>query len=134
MRSVFLLAASFSALSTWTNALSFEARAPRCRVQPGDREFPSQTDWNRLNEEVGGRLVAVVPSAKFCHDLPSGNCTLDQWSSSNFMVTNPGTMLSVRGSLLCQFVHLIEFKLYPSCRLTGNRYAASNPLLSDCKC
>ncbi|TDL18688.1 FAD-binding domain-containing protein [Rickenella mellea] len=63
-----------------------------CRVQPGDPGFPSVQQWSQLSAQVGGRLVQVVPSAKFCHSLPAGNCTQDQWTSTTFRSTIPGAM------------------------------------------
>ncbi|KAF8140748.1 hypothetical protein K438DRAFT_1692595 [Mycena galopus ATCC 62051] len=48
--------------------------------------------WDALNATVSGRLVNVVPSAKFCHGLPSGACTPDQWGSALFRSTIPGAM------------------------------------------
>ncbi|KAK3308326.1 uncharacterized protein B0T15DRAFT_490914 [Chaetomium strumarium] len=39
-----------------------------CRVLPGDTDWPSHAEWARLNETVGGRLIATVPLASACHD------------------------------------------------------------------
>ncbi|KAI5116059.1 hypothetical protein M0805_002845 [Coniferiporia weirii] len=63
-----------------------------CRNVPGDAGYPTQTLWNQLNTQLNGRLVPVIPSAEFCHTLPSGNCTADQWVSSNFRGAIPGAM------------------------------------------
>lgn len=38
-----------------------------CRVIPGDKAWPGDAAWARLNETVGGRLVATVPRARVCH-------------------------------------------------------------------
>ena len=83
-------------LASIVNARALSKRVSGCRVQPGDNQFPSQEEWAELNSEVGGRLIAAVPSAQFCHNLPAGNCTFEQLSSSIFMTTNPGSMLAVR--------------------------------------
>ncbi|KLO14030.1 FAD-binding domain-containing protein [Schizopora paradoxa] len=64
----------------------------QCRNQPGDPGFPTQEQWDQLNSQVGGRLISVVPSAKFCHDLPSGSCTEAEWISTTFRSTIPGAM------------------------------------------
>lgn len=52
-------------------------------------------EWDKLNSSIDGRLVAIVPSAKFCHELPAGNCSSLQWSSMLFRATTPGAMANV---------------------------------------
>lgn len=100
------------------------ARAPaawsRCRAQPGDPSFPTQSDWAALNAQVGGRLLTVVPSAKFCHELPAGECTPDQWTSARFIMANPGSMLQV--SWFTEFLVHLRPLLRRLSRQTGNRY------------
>ncbi|KAF7341924.1 FAD-binding domain-containing protein [Mycena sanguinolenta] len=66
-----------------------------CRNVPGSPGFPSQAEWDALNATVSGRLVAVVPSAKFCASLPGGACTDEQWESAVFRSTIPGAMNQV---------------------------------------
>lgn len=39
-----------------------------CRFIPGDDEWPARSDWARLNQTVGGRLIASVPQGHVCHD------------------------------------------------------------------
>lgn len=64
-----------------------------CRNVPGDPGFPSTNEWTALNASISGRLVPVVPSAKYCQ---INNCTTAQWTSSNFRVNNiPGAMNQV---------------------------------------
>ena len=63
-----------------------------CRNIPGDAGFPSDAEWNQLNDQVGGRLLEVVPSAQYCKKLP---CTPEQWFSWNFKTTIPGSMYLV---------------------------------------
>ena len=104
-------------LASIVNARTLSKRVSGCRVQPGDDQFPSQEEWAKLDSEVGGRLIAAVPSAQFCHNLPAGNCTFEQWSSSIFMTTNPGSMLAVRYLSSSKFSALILFTL----RQTGNK-------------
>lgn len=67
----------------------------RCRNLPGESGFPSRAEWDKLNSSIDGRLVAVVPSAKLCHELPAGNCSSLQWSSMLFRATVPGAMANV---------------------------------------
>ncbi|KAM4055825.1 FAD binding domain-containing protein [Hirsutella rhossiliensis] len=38
-----------------------------CKCFPGDSCWPRPGDWARLNETVGGRLIATVPLASPCH-------------------------------------------------------------------
>ncbi|KAI1135146.1 FAD-binding domain-containing protein [Hypoxylon sp. FL0543] len=40
---------------------------PKCRSISGDASWPSQADWDNLNDTVGGRLIATVPIAAPCH-------------------------------------------------------------------
>ncbi|KAI0259514.1 hypothetical protein BC834DRAFT_1028892 [Gloeopeniophorella convolvens] len=49
-----------------------------CRNQPGDPGYPTVNEWAALNATTGGRLIAVVPSAKACEQL---DCTDAQWTS-----------------------------------------------------
>ena len=38
-----------------------------CKVLPGDPGWPSESEWNTLNETVSGRLIQTVPIAAPCH-------------------------------------------------------------------
>ncbi|KAJ7176741.1 FAD-binding domain-containing protein [Mycena filopes] len=67
----------------------------QCRNVPGSPGFPNAVVWNALNATVSGRLVAVVPSAKYCEGLPGGSCTDAQWSSALFRGTIPGALNQV---------------------------------------
>ncbi|KAJ6466810.1 FAD-binding domain-containing protein [Mycena sanguinolenta] len=73
-------------------AASASNTTARCRNVPSSPGYPSAAEWDALNATVSGRLVAVVPSAKFCADLPGGACTEDQWTSALFRATIPGAM------------------------------------------
>ncbi|VDC02802.1 unnamed protein product [Peniophora sp. CBMAI 1063] len=75
-----------AALSLFTLA---DAVVARCRSQPDDSRFPEVQAWADLNSTVGGRLIAVVPSAKVCADI---GYTPAQWSSAVFRNTLPGQM------------------------------------------
>ncbi|KAJ6482419.1 FAD-binding domain-containing protein [Mycena sanguinolenta] len=66
-----------------------------CRNVPGSPGYPSTAEWGLLNATVSGRLVTVVPSAKFCTSLPGVACTDDQWTSAVFRSTIPGAMDAV---------------------------------------
>ena len=77
----------FTALKANAANSSFEI----CRNRPGDPEFPSAGQWSHLNYTVGGRLLSVIPSAKYCSELPGG-CSQAQWTSSGFRGEIPGAM------------------------------------------
>lgn len=38
-----------------------------CKNVPGDTGWPTSQDWAKLNQTVGGRLIATVPAASVCH-------------------------------------------------------------------
>ena len=42
------------------------------RVRPGAPGWPSEASWDRLNQEVGGRLVKVQSPLTACMEAPSG--------------------------------------------------------------
>ncbi|KAJ7729750.1 FAD-binding domain-containing protein [Mycena metata] len=65
-----------------------------CRNVPGSPGYPDSAAWNAFNDTISGRLVSVVPSAKFCAD-PLGGYTDVEWSSALFRNTIPGAMISV---------------------------------------
>ncbi|KAJ7127936.1 FAD-binding domain-containing protein [Mycena epipterygia] len=69
-----------------------ECKRQRCRNVLGSAGYPDPTMWTALNKTIGGRLVNVVPSAKYCASLPGGACTDAQWTNSLFRNTIPGAM------------------------------------------
>ncbi|KAJ7474372.1 FAD-binding domain-containing protein [Mycena galericulata] len=69
--------------------------SPACRNIPGSAGYPGPAAWRAFNSTISGRLVNVVPSAKFCESLPSGECTEEQWTSFVFRNTIPGAMNQV---------------------------------------
>ena len=67
-----------------------------CRNVPGDPGFPSEAEWLALNTSVNGRLVPVIPSAKYCK---INNFTDAQCLSSTFRIAHiPGAMDLVSSS------------------------------------
>ncbi|KAI1095734.1 FAD/FMN-containing isoamyl alcohol oxidase MreA [Rostrohypoxylon terebratum] len=44
----------------------------QCRFIPGDPAWPSQSDWDSLNETVNGNLIATIPLAAPCHTTVLG--------------------------------------------------------------
>ncbi|KAF7342608.1 FAD-binding domain-containing protein [Mycena sanguinolenta] len=85
------LSSTFVLLSTLFPAYGVHAR---CRNVPGSAGFPGADQWSTLNTTVNGNLVAVVPSAKYCADIPGG-CTEVEWTSALFRSTIPGAMNQV---------------------------------------
>ncbi|KAF7324646.1 FAD-binding domain-containing protein [Mycena kentingensis (nom. inval.)] len=62
----------------------------RCRNIPGDAGYPSAATWAAFNASISGRLVNVVPSAKYCAGI--GGCSDAQWTSAIFRGAIPGAM------------------------------------------
>jgi FAD/FMN-containing dehydrogenase len=48
------------------------ANFPARRVRPSDSLWPAETDWNKLKQAVGGRLIRVEPPFAACQKDPSG--------------------------------------------------------------
>jgi hypothetical protein len=42
------------------------------RVRPSDPSWPDAASWERLNREVGGRLIKVQSPLGTCRDTPDG--------------------------------------------------------------
>jgi FAD/FMN-containing dehydrogenase len=49
-----------------SRAARLGARAPRSRVRPGEAGWPSATEWDRLKNQVGGRLIKPVSPFAGC--------------------------------------------------------------------
>ena len=57
-----------SLLSHFETASAAATKAPPCRYLPGDSGWPLEKDWKKLNANVSGKLIAVVPLGHVCHD------------------------------------------------------------------
>ncbi|KAJ7098241.1 FAD-binding domain-containing protein [Mycena epipterygia] len=90
MRSFATSALLLCALSYHSSAAHSASRRPTCRNVPGSAGYPNSAAWNALNATVSGRLVTVVPSAKYCANM--GGCTDAQWTSALFRSGIPGAM------------------------------------------
>lgn len=75
--------------------LTLQVASLSCRNLPGDPNFPPPAIWDTFNASIDGRLLAVVPTAKFCHELPAGQCEETMWESSEFRAGVPGAMDNV---------------------------------------
>ena len=61
-----------SQLFSAASAEDAAAKPPLSRVRPGDPAWPSAASWDRLNRDVGGRLIEVRWPLRACHDDPVG--------------------------------------------------------------
>ena len=52
-------------------ARAVAASRPVSCVRPGDPAWPSEASWDRLDRDVGGRLVKVQPPLAACLEAPS---------------------------------------------------------------
>src|SRR4029434_1147352 len=48
--------------------LERQSSRPNTRVRPSDPGWPSQASWDRLNREVGGRLIRPQSPLSACRD------------------------------------------------------------------
>lgn len=46
-----------------------------CKYIPGDREWPSDAEWVRLNKTLGGALLQPLPLAVVCYNGPLYDAT-----------------------------------------------------------
>jgi hypothetical protein len=75
-RSLLRRAAASAILSVLPSPLRFRARSANAsalrRVRPSDPSWPDPGMWERLNREVGGRLIKVQSPLSVCRDAPDG--------------------------------------------------------------
>jgi hypothetical protein len=62
----------FSLLLLGSSCSAATPEKANCKCFPGDPCWPSDSEWDRLNSTVDGRLIATVPLGSPCHD-PSFN-------------------------------------------------------------
>jgi len=72
---------------------------PRCKIAPGDRGWPSGSEWHKFNETLGGALLKPVPPAAACYagpyrDAEQCNFLLTQARSTRFYSDDPLTVLT----------------------------------------
>ena len=74
---------------------SADCVASTCKVTPSSRNWPSQADWNALNQSVSGRLITPVPPGAVCHllrpefDLQACMTLKQQWSTGSYHALEP---------------------------------------------
>ncbi|HEY1879577.1 MAG TPA: FAD-binding oxidoreductase [Caulobacteraceae bacterium] len=76
MRRRSLLKGAAAAALAFASSPAMALAAPRHRARPGTPGWPSEADWSRLKDAVGGRLVKPEPIAAACEtDAKSAACT-----------------------------------------------------------
>jgi hypothetical protein len=67
----------------------------KCKVFPGDHQWPSQSAWSALDNLLGGALIKTVPLAASCYsswpEYDSEECARisSQWTDSHLQLVNP---------------------------------------------
>lgn len=72
-----LTAGSAAPLSSAPGAPRAAKRMTLRRVRPSDPQWPSNTDWGMLKQQVGGNLIEVRPLFAACATEPKGGDCLD---------------------------------------------------------
>lgn len=73
---------------------------PDCKSFPGDKSWPEESEWSRLNKTLGGALLNPLPAASACYSTsPNFNaktCSflLNNASRSTFYLDDPLTILT----------------------------------------
>ncbi|KUI65223.1 6-hydroxy-D-nicotine oxidase [Cytospora mali] len=69
-----------------------------CHYLPGDASYPTEADWNTLNDTVGGKLIQGVPLATVCYgvDVDTTECSSlkEDWSTVDPFIDNPVNIMS----------------------------------------
>ena len=71
LRSILRGLPGLALLASWRGAAAAPATS---RVRPGDAGWPSEADWQRLRDTVGGRLIPVTSPLDACLSAPE-TCT-----------------------------------------------------------
>ncbi|KAF1925976.1 isoamyl alcohol oxidase [Didymella exigua CBS 183.55] len=70
----------------------------QCKTFPGDKAWPSKTEWDNLNSTVGGRLIATVPLGAPCHGASFNNATCEslkaQWQSEKIHYESSSSVMA----------------------------------------
>lgn len=67
----------------------------KCKVFPGDDQWPSQSAWSALDNLLGGALIKTVPLAASCYsswpEYDSEECARisSQWTDSHLQLVHP---------------------------------------------
>lgn len=63
---ILLLFAAFVSAESELKAKSAGRR--KCQYLPGDKGWPSQDRWDKLNNTISGRLIKTISPGHVCHD------------------------------------------------------------------
>ncbi|TGO19737.1 hypothetical protein BPAE_0334g00040 [Botrytis paeoniae] len=88
---------SFSVLAAASSNGS--TKVPACRYMPGDSEWPSDNDWQQLNQTIGGKLIRGVPMARPCYagsDYDPKICATlaSTWENQEPYIVDPVNIMS----------------------------------------
>jgi hypothetical protein len=97
-------------LSTYGTDHAGNSSQGRCKVYPGDSNWPKLSEWEQLNRTLGGALIKGVPAASICyfngttgHDGPACTDLAAHWTNSYTHLDDPIEMFSpVYQGLTCQ--------------------------------
>ena len=53
-------------------SLALDTKTSLRRCRPGDPDWPTESDWQALRQQVGGRLVKIAPTLATCERDPHG--------------------------------------------------------------
>jgi hypothetical protein len=76
-----------------------EPQQQRCKASPESPSWPSESEWKKLNETVGGALLKPTPPAAACHathelyDAEKCKIIEASWNSSQWHSDNPTSSL-----------------------------------------
>ncbi|KAI0142709.1 FAD binding domain-containing protein [Xylariaceae sp. FL1272] len=81
------------------SAASPTYNGPACKVYPGTADWPSESEWTKLNSSLGGALLHPIPPAAVCYDgsdkdMAQCNFLLRDASSTRFYSNDPLTVLT----------------------------------------
>jgi hypothetical protein len=68
------------------NAAGAKYTGPKCKVAPGNPEWPSTEEWERFNRTLGGALLKPIPPGAACYQGPHQDA-----DKCNFLLTQAGT-------------------------------------------
>lgn len=81
----------FALLSSSSSSISTSRTT--CKTHPTSGSWPSITDWEALNETVGGRLLKPLPPAAICHssqpDYNLKQCEATDWTDASTYADSP---------------------------------------------
>ncbi|KAL5052320.1 hypothetical protein BDW71DRAFT_202437 [Aspergillus fruticulosus] len=87
------------ASSSWF--LTLVSAAGTCKPLPGDKDWPSASQWAKLNSTIDGRLIATVPLPSVCHNGPIGTFNADactavqsEWTDSTTFIYAPAEVMN----------------------------------------